>query len=95
MKTPYSILLVVILFLSTTARAQHFWVIESNPKQGAETIFRVYDARNSLVHEETLNGKLLNTNNKHDRKFLNKRMKEAISQKAIASNRRANRTKKG
>ncbi|MFZ5972379.1 MAG: hypothetical protein ACOYXA_12375 [Bacteroidota bacterium] len=60
-----------------------------------ETIFRVYDARNNLVHEETLYGKLLNTTNKHDRKFLNKRMKEAISQKAIASNRRANRTKKG
>ncbi len=95
MKTPNAFLLVIILLISSAARAQHFWVIEFNPKQGTETVFKVYDSQNTLVHEETLRGKLLNTANKHDRKFLNKKMKEAISQKIIASTRRANRTKKG
>ncbi len=95
MKTPYASLLVFMLFISSAVRAQHFWVIEYNPKQSTETVFKVYDSQNALVHEETLQGKLLNLASRHDRKFLNKKMKEAISQKTIASTRRANRTKKG
>ncbi len=62
-----------------------YWVVETNVTKKDYTILRVYDSQNFLIHEETIAGNAMNVLSKKDRKLINKKVKEVLSQEALAS----------
>jgi hypothetical protein len=85
---------VMVSALALPTTAQNYWVIETNPRQARETIVKIYDLQNQLVHEETLRGKILDARFRSDRKLLDRKLKEYAKQKAIVSARRAPKSRK-
>jgi hypothetical protein len=78
----------VCCLLVANADAQNvkpYWVIETNSNNKANTILRIYDVQNVLIHEVTINGKSLNILKRKDRKRINKKVKDILSQEVMAS----------
>jgi hypothetical protein len=85
------IMIAVFCLGAGVAKAQStepFWVIETNLHQTDYTILRVYDAQNSLLHEETIKGKAMNVLSRRDRKRINRRVKEVLKEQVLASRKR-------
>jgi len=82
-----TLLIIVAFCFTATVEAQNlkpYWVIETNNKKD-NTILRIYDVQNVLIHEEMINGKVLNVLARKDRKRINKKVKEILNQEALAS----------
>ena len=62
-----------------------YWVVETSVSKKDYTILRVYDSQDFLIHEETISGNAMNVLSKKDRKRINKKVKEVLSQEAMAS----------
>lgn len=85
------IMMAIFCLGAAVAKAQStepFWVIETNLHQTDYTILRVYDAQNTLLHEETIQGKALDVQSRKDRKRINRRMKEVLKGQVLASRKR-------
>ena len=81
------LIIVAFCFTAATVEAQNlkpYWVIETNNKKD-NTILRIYDVQNVLIHEVMINGKVLNVLARKDRKRINKKVKEILNQEALAS----------
>jgi hypothetical protein len=76
---------VALMTLSFGVHAQNYWVIETNPTQTRNTVVKIYDLQNVLIHEEIVADRILDSRVKSDRKFLNRKLKEISRQKALAS----------
>ncbi|MEJ0055442.1 MAG: hypothetical protein WDN75_07165 [Bacteroidota bacterium] len=50
-----------------------YWVVEGNVKSPNYTIIRLYNKEDVLIHEERVNGKLLNIRRRRDINFLNRK----------------------
>lgn len=53
-----------------------YWVVEGNVKSPNYTIIRLYNKEDVLIHEERVNGKLLNIRRRRDINFLNRKLEK-------------------
>lgn len=87
-----SIMMTALFLISISiAKAQSsepYWVVETNIHQTDFTILRIYDAQNSLLHEETWKGKAMNIMARKDRKRIDRRAKEILKHQMLASRKR-------
>ena len=81
-------LLILTGLVSEAQNKRPFWVIENNESKNLNTIVRIYDEYNNLLHEETINGKRLNILKSKDKRFLNRRLKEVVKHEELASARK-------
>ncbi len=86
-------LLIIAAFLFSIgfAKAQNsnpYWVIETNINKTNFTILRVYDSQNSLLHEETIQGKALNILSRRDRRRIDRKVKEILKYQVFVSDKK-------
>ncbi len=81
-------LLILTGLVSEAQNKRPFWVIENNESKNLNTIVRIYDEYNNLLHEETISGKRLNILKSKDKRFLNRKLKEVVKREELASARK-------
>ena len=93
MKTKWITLALMSFATSLSAAAQDYWVIETHPNE-LRTQVRFYDDQNTILHEESIEGKRLDVRSKSDRKLLARKLREVSKQKAMASGKRPAKNRK-
>ncbi len=76
-------LVFALMIVSATVFAQeHYWVVESNMNVPHQSVVKIYDRNNALVHEVSVAAKLDVTNRRH-RKVLMEMMKRYHQREAV------------
>lgn len=70
------IAMTVITTVNGQAQNSNYWVIEGNVRTHDYTIVRFYDQAGNQLHEERLEGKLLDITKKKNVKMLNRKLRD-------------------